>query len=298
MKLTLNKLLHEPLLHFLFCGAILFGLYALIKNSDIESENGKRIEVTASDIDRLRENWTRQWKRPPNEEQLRQLIDGFVRQEVWYREALALGLDRNDHIVRRRLVQKMEFLSKDLALMQDPIEDDIAEYFSDNRERYRQPERISFTHVYFNPDQRGKAAAQDARNALARLRTEVGRESVPPRESGDPFMLQYDYSDQSPAAVRQLFGQGFARELFAYKAGAWQGPVTSSYGLHLVRVRKRTPSRLPEVSEIRNKVRRDLMTERLKQANDSTFTRLRNRYEVVINATEKQTTKFEKHSKE
>ncbi len=286
MNKTLNKWLREPLLHFLLLGALLFGLYAAANNSGLESKSGNRIEVLASDIDQLRENWTKQWGSPPTEEQLQWLIDEFVRQEVLYREALALGLDRNDHIVRRRLVQKMEFLSKDLALLEEPIEDELAAYFLDNRERYRTPTRVSFSHIYFNQDQRGDAAEQDAHRMLAQLQTEGEQESdLSPRERGDPFMLPYNYSDQSPAEVKQLFGENFARELFAGEPGAWQGPVASSYGWHLVRVHERSSSRLPELAEVRDEARRDLMTELLKQANDSMYTRLRDRYEVVVDAT-------------
>ncbi len=298
MRTASNRWLREPLLHFLVLGALLFGLHALINNPPIESERSSRIEVSASDIDRFRGDWISQRGRPPTEEELQWLIDQFAREEVLYREALALGLDRGDYIVRRRLVQKMEFLSQDLALLANPIEDELATYFLANRERYRIPTRLSFSHIYFNQDQRAEAAEQDAQSVLAQLQAEADSPMRAP-EQGDPFLLQDYYPAQSPQEVAQLFGDGFSQELFAIEPGTWQGPVESSYGLHLVRVHHRIESRLPELAEVRDQVRWDLMAEQRQEADEVLYARLLERYEVKVDekAAAQQATKLEPSSK-
>ncbi|MEE8304501.1 MAG: peptidylprolyl isomerase [Candidatus Tectomicrobia bacterium] len=299
MRNTIKKWLSEPLLHFLVIGALLFGLHTLVNNPGIESEQGRRIKVSASDIERLHEGWQRQWGRQPTEEELQWLIDEFARGEVLYREALALGLDRDDTIIRRRLVQKMEFLSKDLALLSDPIEDDLITYLEVNQEKYRIPTKVSFAHIYFSEDRRGNRAEQDARSLLSELQAEVDPPLRAP-ERGDAFMLQDYYPTRSQEEVEHLFGNDFAAGLFSIELGSWQGPIESSYGLHLVSVHERIESRLPELAEVRKQVRRDLRTEREQEANEKMYARLRDRYEVVVDerAITKQATNFKPVSKE
>ena len=153
------KWYREPLVHFLGIGALLFGLFALL-NDDASSIDANRIEITASNVERLREVWSKQWNRQPTETELKGLINSHIREEVLYREGLALGLDKNDTIIRRRLAQKMEFLFEDLADQVKPNERELERYFDRNRERYRHPVRISFTHVYFSVDRRGISAGK------------------------------------------------------------------------------------------------------------------------------------------
>ena len=144
----------EPLVHFLVLGALLFGLFALV-NNEASSKSPNRIEITSADVDRLQERWTKQWNRPPTETELKSLIEAYLREEILYREALALGLDQNDTIIRRRLAQKMEFLFEDLADQVEPTDEELKRYFDRNRDQYRLPARFSFAHVYFSVDQRG-----------------------------------------------------------------------------------------------------------------------------------------------
>ncbi len=269
----------QPVLHFLVLGVFLFALHALFRGRTSEQEN--RIEVSAAEIARMRDLWTRQWKRPPTEKELRGLVEDFIRQEVLYREALAMGLDQNDTVIRRRLAQKIEFLSNDLAALATPTEDEIQQYFQDNAERYREPARMSFSHVYFSQDRRGPAAEADASEVLGKLRSD----SIPPeklRALGDPFMLQRDYPSRSRREVRDLFGTAFAESVFELEPGPWQGPVESSYGLHLVRVHQRTESRLPELTEVRDRVQADLSDQRRRDLNEAFYGSLRQRYDVTV----------------
>ena len=166
MKSRIIGLLREPLFLFLVLGALLFGLYTLINDQPQEPDTAMRIQVTAANIDQLRAGWQRQMGRPPHPEEFQGLIDNFIREEVLVREALALGLDRDDAIVRRRLVQKMDFLVEDLALLNEPTEADVRDYFQQHPDLYRLPPRISFTHIYFSRDRRGDAAQGRMPSAL------------------------------------------------------------------------------------------------------------------------------------
>jgi parvulin-like peptidyl-prolyl isomerase len=272
----------QPVLHFLVLGVLLFALYTFFRGRTSEPEN--RIEVSAAEIVRLRDLWTRQWKRPPTEKELRGLVEDFIRQEILYREALAMGLDQNDTVIRRRLAQKVEFLSNDLAAWATPTEDEIQQYFQGNAERYSEPARVSLSHVYFSQDRRGAAAEADASELLGKLRSD----SIPPEKLqalGDPFMLQSDYPSRSRREIRDLFGTAFAESVFELEPGPWQGPVESSYGLHLVRVHRRTESRLPELAEVRDRVQTDLLDQRRRDLNKAFYESLRQRYEVIVDDT-------------
>ena len=279
MKHAIGKLLREPLLLFLVLGALLFGLHTLVTDQSPEPDTDMRIQVTTADIDRLRAGWQSQTGRPPQPQELQGLIDNFIREEVLVREALALGLDRKDTIVRRRLVQKMNFLVEDLALLNEPTEADVSDYFKQNPDQYRLPPRISFTHIYFSWDRRGDAAQSDAERALNQL---AAADQPPLRspELGEPFALPYEYSLQPPQEVAQLFGQSFADKLFDLAPATWQGLLVSSYGLHLVHVQERVEGRLPELVEVREQVLQDLIRERRQEAKARAYAVLRDRYEI------------------
>jgi len=272
------KLLREPLVAFVLLGGILFGLYAV--SSGAFTDQSRTIVISELEIDLLATTFRRQWQRPPTESELRALVDGRVREEVLYREALAVGLDRNDVVVRRRMVQKMELLSEDLATLADPTDTELQAFMAESPDDYREPPRLSFTHVFFNLDRRGAEAENDALQVLADLRSA----GAPPEagfERGDRFMLEYGYGAQSPADVRRLFGTSFAETLFELDPG-WQGPVTSGYGLHLVYVGQRREGRMPDYQEIRDRLVSDLNRRRRDRANEALYQGLVAGYEVEI----------------
>jgi hypothetical protein len=238
----------EPLVHFLILGALIFFLFSFVKD---EKSNvaGNKIVISTADMERLSVNWARKWNRPPTEAELKRLVETFIREEVYYREALALGLDRNDTVLRRRLMQKMEFMTNDLAELTTPDEDALNQFFLDNQDKYELPARVSFTHIYFSVDKRGARAASDAKRALSELATASG--SVPRApQRGDSFMLPYDFTRESPFEIARVFGSGFADRLLETGINAWQGPIESGYGLHLVRIREKIDSRVPELAEV------------------------------------------------
>ena len=276
-------LLREPLVHFLLAGGVLFGLSALFGQSFGVGGASNRIEVTADRIQQLRETWTRQRGAPPTQRELDSLIEDFIREEVLYREAIASGLDQDDTIVRRRLAQKVEFLAQSVASTVEPSDAELQAFFDDNAERYRIPEQVGFSHVYFSGSNRGAGAEAAARGALAQLASgEVATADA--AQLGDRFMLQYEYPPQSRDQIRDLFGPRFAGRLFELPVDEWSGPELSSYGMHVVRIRQRVPTRLPALSEVRSQVARDLGEERLRSAADAYYEGLRRRFEIVVDA--------------
>lgn len=277
---SLKTFCKEPLLHFLLIGAALFGLQALLQPRQPEVPSARRIVVSQGDIERLRLTWQMQWQRPPTMEEWQGLLEAHIREEVLYREALALGLDRDDTIVRRRLAQKFAFLMQDLAASRPPMDAELASFFEQQRERYRVATRLSFSHVYFNPDRRGPAIERDTQEALVRLRAETAHK--PAAELGDPFLLDHELWQKTTDEVEQMFGRAFAEAVVQVALGTWQGPVTSGYGWHLVKVDERIAARLLELSEVQDQVRRDWADAQRRMANEEVLTRVRARYEVVI----------------
>ena len=276
----------EPLLHFLFIGAIIFVVFSIV-NKEEAAVNGNKIVVSSAEIERLSGNWSKKWNRSPTEKELQGLIGSYIKEEVYYREALALGLDQNDTVLRRRLMQKMEFLSNDLADLSNPDETALNDYFLENQDKYELPARISFTHIYFSLDKHGNQIFDNAGKVLADIQA-----SSPPipraPERGDSFMLQYDFTLEAPFEVARLFGQGFAEQLFQLDAGDWQGPIESGYGLHLVRINEKVDARMPELASVIDKVRTDYMFEQRQKTNKAIYERFKERYEIVVEDVQKQ----------
>jgi hypothetical protein len=190
---------------------------------------------------------------------------------------MAMGLDQDDVIVRRRIGQKMAFLIGDLAVPSEPDDGTLAKYLEANREKYLEPSRLTFTHVYFNVDRRGEEARANAKTALAQM---GGRDRAP--EVGDRFALSTDYAGKTDRELDQTFGPGFGDQLLQAPIGEWYGPVESAYGLHLVRVLERTEPRLPEFDELRDRLSTDYTFEMRQAANALALERLTKRYRIVF----------------
>lgn len=274
------KFFKEPLFHFLLIGAALFGLYAMVSEPPPKADR-LQITITANDIKQLKALFAKQWQRPPTEQELKGLIDNAIREQVFYREALALGLDKDDTIVRRRLVQKMEFIVADASLPQQPADDTLREYYNKHLERYRNPARLSFTHIYFNPDQRGGRAAEEAGLTLDTLRnTSAGAQQA--GDQGDRFMLQQEYHDRTVDEIARDFGKRFAERLAKIEPGQWAGPVLSGYGVHLVYVTDRAPAGQRPFEEVRERVKTDYLFDLRRESNDKVYQKLRERYQVTV----------------
>ena len=268
--------LREPLLHFLLLGAGLFLLFDLVGGP--RERAPEQVVIGASEVSRLAEGFARTWQRPPTRDELAGLVRDQVDEEILYREALALGLERDDTIVRRRLRQKMEFLLDAEAPLAEPSDEEIERHRLAHPQHFEEPPRVTFRHVYLSVDRRADAARGDAERLLARLR--ASDESW--ERSGDPLSLASSFSDLEPADVKSLFGGDFAAAVLALPVGAWQGPIASGYGLHLVFVSGRSPARLPPLAKVRNAVLRDLEATRRAEANERRLAELRERYEVRV----------------
>jgi hypothetical protein len=273
----MKRLLKEPLLHFFALGVAIFALSAWRESRRPAANAAPQIRVTAAVIDRLRAGYERQFGQAPDADELRGLVTAHIREEVLCREALALGLDRDDTIVRRRLAQKMEFLTDDIALAAGPEDVAVREYFEKNAAHYAKAGRVTFRHVFFSQEKRGTGAAAAATGALAALEQGASDEAF-----GDPFLHGYGFADREAEDVIAAFGLEFATQLEAQPAGGWRGPVSSGYGLHLVRIDARTEPRAAKFDDVRVTVTRDLNDERRRTANREVFERLRERYHVTV----------------
>lgn len=278
----MSRLLREPLLHFAVLGALIFGLDALF--GPRPGQDLPRVEISAAEINHLRTLWQRTWQRPPTPAELRGAVDARVREEILYRQALAMGLDKDDTVVRRRLVQKLEFLTEDLASDTQPGEQELDRYRAANADRYSEPARLGFSQIYFNPDRRGTPQAEAAaRDALLVLNAGPGSPPQAGEALGDPLLgLEFTYADVEMPEVARLFGQEFAHAIAPLAPGSWQGPVRSGYGVHLVYVSARTPGRVLPLAEVGDAVRRDFLRDRRVQHMEALYERLKAGYRIVI----------------
>jgi PPIC-type PPIASE domain len=273
-----TRLLKEPLLHFLVLGAALFGLFGLVSNKD--GEQVATIVVSAARIENLANGFARTWQRPPSAEELRGLIDDHIRDEVFYREGKALGLDRDDIVIRRRLRQKLEFVAEDMGGA-DPSDDELAAYLTSNAERFRTEDRLTFSHVYLSAARRD-ALRRDAESVAAKLANET--EETDAAALGDHFLLGEEFRAVPRSDVARTFGERFSEQIFGLEQGRWQGPIASSYGLHFVRVSERTQGGLPPLDAVRPAVRREWMNARRLEAEANLYRTLRARYRIVVEA--------------
>jgi len=277
--MSFKKLLTEPLVQFLGLGALLF-VVAGVMGKTGTGEADRRIVVTEGQVVRLMEGWSRTWQRPPTRRELDGLIDDYVKEEIMYREAIAMGLDRDDAIIRRRLRQKMEFLSEDIAASITPTDVELQAYLDENPDKFRTPPRYSFTHVYFSVDRRKDAAQSDATNAVTAMNRQGGVEAA--EGQGDPFPLPATFGDMSERDVAGLFGQEFAAALAPLEPDTWHGAVASGYGWHAVYISERVDGRIPEFREIRDVVQRELMFARRQEMSQGIYAQFRDRYDVSI----------------
>ena len=163
----MKRFLREPLTHFLLLGAVLFGVYSLTPSGSMATAPSKEIRLSQDEIAQLIQLYESQWRRPPTPQELGRMVDNKVEQEILYREALAMGLDKDDEIVKRRMAQKMQFLAEDVAAAREPTTAELRSWFEENSAKFAQPPRLSFRHLYFSPDRRGARARGDAEAGAA-----------------------------------------------------------------------------------------------------------------------------------
>ncbi len=280
MQNRLNRLAKEPLIQFLIIGACIYGAYALYGTSD-EDAGDRTILVDAARIEGFVSGWQSRFNRPPTEQELDGMISQFVREDIFYREAVAMGLDKDDAITRRRMAQKLEFLTRDIARLKEPIEGELEQYFEENKVLYRQPDLITFSHVFLDPDVRDEMTLDDAAVLLAELQS-AGEPDAEMLDAGDRFMLQSYYPEKSELDVRRQLGSGFAASVMQLEPGQWHGPVLSGYGVHLVYVYDFQAAPAPVFDEVRDSVLDNWTVAQQEQFNEQYFESLKGRYDIVI----------------
>ena len=269
------KFLRQPLVQFLLLGGALFAVHAFFGAQ--LGDQKPQIVVSAERIELLSAAWERQWQRPPSPEELDGLIASYLREEILFRKALEMGLDRDDTVVRRQLAQRVEFLAQATVSEVEPKEQELLDFYAAHPEIFEVPRRITFTHVYISGDEHGPESETVARQALSDL-----LEGADPATTGDRFALQRDYLRKSPAEVARHFGSQFTEAVFELPQGSWQGPLPSGYGQHLVLVKRLEDAYLPSFEEVRTRVREEYFSYRRREIDKTFYDQLRSGYEIVI----------------
>ncbi len=269
----LERLLREPLLHFLVIGSLIFLLFAAV--DDTRDAPADVIVITPERIDQLAAGFNSVWKRMPTVDELDALIDEHVREEVYYREALALGLDRNDTVVRRRLRQKMEFLADIGGDLLSPATGELEAYLAANEQTYRRGPRLAFEQAYLGEI----PAPESIRLSLSALLSDPATDLS---ALGERTLLPAQLGLSPPNAIDGVFGKGFYELLSDLPPGVWTGPVVSAYGVHLVRILESLPARTPPLEEARDNVLRDWKAAKARELRELHYARLREHYVVEI----------------
>jgi hypothetical protein len=276
----LKSLLREPLVHFLLLGAALFALDAWLRPTAATPANTE-IVVSEARIRNLAQNFRRTWQRPPTREELDGLVESHVREEVFYREALALGLDRDDTIIRRRLQQKVEFISEEAAALAQPTDEELNAYLKMNADAFRVEPRVTFSQIYLDPRKRSSTLDADAKRQLAALNS--GKAPTDPTRIGDSLMmLEPRYEGESKTELARLFGAEFAEALVKQPVGQWAGPIASGYGAHLVKVESLVAGGAPELAEVRPLVEREWANAKRRELSKAFYENLRAKYAIKV----------------
>jgi hypothetical protein len=270
------KWLREPLLHFAVAGVALFSAYSWLNGSRHESDGVEPVRIGAGQIQWLKETYSSQWLRPPDAIELQGLVSDLVNEELLAREAQAMGLGEDDTIVRRRLAQKLKFLVEDTSRLAEPSDAELRRYFEAKAARFEESPRMSFSQIYFNPENR-KDAAKDAGLVLAGLSADASADAA---ELGDRFLLEAEMTHADRQTVANTFGEEFADALLAIEPGKWSGPLKSGYGTHLVFVSARQIAQKPAFEAVRDKVIAEWRRESEQKASKDYLARLREKYGV------------------
>ncbi len=269
----MRSFLKEPLFHFLLIGIALFVLYAIV-NQEPADESSQQVTVSEGRITQLANIFAKTWQRPPTRKELQGLIDDFVLEEIYYRQAMALGINHNDTVVRRRLRQKLEFMTDEMTALLRPTDADLNQYLTEHPDSFRLPAVYTFEQIWFNPEK------HEDPETYMREQLEILLAGDGP--VGDPSLLQSTFELVPRQNVDAQFGMGFSVKLDQLEPGQWQGPLASGLGLHLVRIESRTEDRVPDLEQIRSVVEREWRNWKRLQVKQETQDRLLAEYEVIV----------------
>lgn len=275
----MKRILKEPLLHFLALAVAVFVAYGVFNR--FEAAKPDEIIIRESRVDRLAAQFAAIWQRPPTSAELKNLIDDYVKEEIFVREALALGLDKDDVIIRRRLRLKMEFLNSAETATLTPTDAELESYLKDNPKKFEVDPAYAFEQVLLSPDRHGEKIDQDAASVLRVLRA---KSSIDPGELGDATLLPRKVELTGKASISQTFGPSFADALDKIAPGQWTGPVESDFGLHLVRITEHQAGHAPALAEVRNVVEREWANEKRRAIEEQRLATLLTRYRITMEA--------------
>lgn len=266
----MKAILHEPLVHFFIIGGLFFGWYSL-KNEEVRDDT---IVVTEGQIQSLAQNFARVWSRPPTKQELEGLIQDHIQEEVMVREAISIGLDQNDTVIRRRLRQKMEFISDELLSRSEPTEDDLREYYQKHQEMFSEQPKMSFQHLYFNPEKQTKS--------LEEIKEKLNQQTLDPEGVGDPFLVDSTFRMWTTRDIDGVFGGEFTDRIVDLPSGEWAGPVPSAYGWHLVYIEDKKPGTVSNYETVRRRVKDRWMLDNSRKLREAAFEQFKDKYTIEV----------------
>jgi hypothetical protein len=276
--MIVGRLLRQPLLHFLALAAVIFFAYGLLNHHGLSTK--ERIEVDNMRVEQLAGLFTKSWQRPPTAEELKGLVDDYVTGEIYYRQAKALGLDVDDMVVRQRLRMKMELLNDADVDSLTPSDEDLAKYLETHPDEFMIDPDFTFDQVFLDKEKRGDALLNAAQELLVTLRAGTVTDFS---AAGDQTLLPSTMSSAPLASISRQFGDDFSKSLADLPVGTWSGPLTSTYGLHLVKVNSKTAAQVPALSEVRNDVLREWKADKRKEVQKQRLAEFAKHYDIVIN---------------
>lgn len=280
MSNRVTRLFTEPLIQFLIIGACIYGMYAMFAAPEGDFRD-TRVHVDSARINAFISEWESRWNRPPTRDEINGLIQAYIKEDILFRQAVAMGLNEDDPVTRRRMAQKLEFLTGDLAMMVQPAEGELEKYFNDNSEIYRGPDRMTFSQIFFDPDTRGNRTLEEAAGALVQLQA-AGEPNEASMQVGDGFMLQRDFVNVTRAEAARQMGSDFVEAVAQLEPGSWHGPVLSGYGVHLVYLFSYQKAPAAVYEDVKAAVLENWQLQRREEFNADFLENLKSRYEIVI----------------
>ena len=273
------RFFREPLIHFFVLGLAVFGLHAVLDRKPVTIvDDPHLVEVSSADIEWMWTLFNKKMGREPTGQDLRDQVNQLIREQILSREAVAMGLDEGDIVVRRSLVQKVEFLFKDLSAVTEPTEDDLRKYYAKNLTKYEMPPQVTFSQVYFSIDSRGVDGAKQAAQAL----TKEGHDPSKASTLGDASMLSPECVQCSTREIINRLGTDFVKAVKNLEPGSWYGPIRSTYGFHAVYIYERQEANLPKLENIIDRVRNDWMFANQEENTRRVYGEIRSRYRVLV----------------
>lgn len=277
--MSLSSFIREPIVHFLILGVGIFILNSVF-NPTQDSPDSTQIVVDDDDIERLITQYKQVWNDKPNSPTIKKLIDQYVHSEVMYREALALKLDHNDEIIKRRLKQKYEFLIKDMITTSQITDEELNAYYEDHKSGFSTDKLYSFYQFYFSPDKRNNSM-QDAMDFLGEYNANP-KSSIPSMKPVDPSHLSLFYKQVTRHQIRQEFGLSFADALQDVNSESWYGPIASGYGVHVVYIDQITVSKIEDFNQVKDQVLEAYEKDLIQQYNQNIYDSTLENYTIDI----------------